>query len=222
LIGWWRGECAKRIIVEKKKSRGRQHMDSNDRCAYSEWFEPSDGQIDAVEEAFAALHVFVHEHYGDVMLKMDVDRLSRTVAVGNAACKLAGMVMVIAHEQAIHDQIVSDCDDPEMREKARVFRRLAAVAVRSLFETPVGEKNVGTLLGRFLYLCHLGWTCMDARSAENFCDFFAARAKAKGGSDTSVASTCRKDSSSPSVFAAEEELLRIARRRDAGLGTTRR
>ena len=214
-------EGVKRIIGEENRSRGhRQHMD---RCAYSEWFEPSDGQTEAVEEAFAALHLFVHEHYGDVMLKMDVDRLARTVAIGNAACKLAGMVMVLAHEQAIHDQIVADCDDPEMREKARVFRRLAAVAVRSLFETPVGEKNAGTLLGRFLYLCHLGWTCMDARSAENFCDFFAARAKAKGGGlDTSVASTCRKGSSSPSVFAADDELLRIASRRDSGLGTSRR
>lgn len=156
-------------------------------CVYDDWFSIETPEImresiiDEQDGCFESVFKFIERNYSSTLPSHDLERLQRIRVEGNAALKLVEILFCIVHEQAIHDQIIADCTDVEVILKIRIYRRLLSIVVRSLLETPFCEKTSITLVGRFLYLCELGWYAMDAKSLENFCDFFGARPEIEYG-----------------------------------------
>jgi hypothetical protein len=169
-------------------------------CLYDELFS-GEMAAQSIEECFSAVLDFVKRNYCQVMHSRDWSRATFIAEKGNSAIKLAFMLLVETHEQAIHDQIVLGCANEETQKKAHVFRRLLCIATRSLFETPFDEDNAPSLVSRYLQVCHLCWTSMDHAALENFCDFFSSRTKIR-----------RKCANIIPTLATDEQLSFIASR----------
>jgi hypothetical protein len=167
--------CVTSGVVAREAGRDAENP-AGACCAYDEWFSAETTDA-ASRAAFDAVLRFVENNYAGTMHADDVARADHVAERGNAAVKLAFVLMAQTHERAIRDQIAAGVAGTAPAEKMAAFRRLLSVATRSALETPFTERNSPALIGRYLQVAHLGWVSMDRRSLSNFCDFFCARTR---------------------------------------------
>jgi hypothetical protein len=143
------------------------------RCLYDSLFRDDDSVRETVCRCFDATRSLVERTYGSIMLERDTVHMKSVCEYGNAAAKLAFVLMAIVHEHALSDEIEAEVTSKILLQRIDSFHRLVSIASRSLFESPFTDKNAHVFVARYIVLCALGWMCLrDSASIENLCDMF--------------------------------------------------
>jgi hypothetical protein len=114
--------------------------------------------------------------YGAELKPVDIQRYDELCARGGTALKLMFVLMMLAHDAALRQQIVCTANaDVATQRKVAAFYRVIAIALRSIYVTPFTETSMKRIMLSTLEFCYVGWACHDADGITHYCDRYAAR-----------------------------------------------